>query len=131
LFRVAPAFRPGAPSRPPRVLLLIPSVAKTGIAADVAADRHPTMDYHALQAELGADLADYRTMEECAHPVVRLAARGGQDAELAAYGFVKRREYDAIFSNGENVGIPLAALFRAVGRRPAHVVIGHRVTPAK
>ena len=35
-----------------RVLLLIPSYAKTGMAPLVLADRHPTMDYHALQADL-------------------------------------------------------------------------------
>jgi glycosyltransferase involved in cell wall biosynthesis len=115
----------------PRTLLLIPSCAKRGVAPLVASDRHPTMDYHALQAELCADLADYSAVEADPRPLVRLARRAGMDAALAMHGFLRRRDYDVIFSNGENVSIPLAALFRLVRRRPAHILIGHHLSRAK
>lgn len=116
---------------PPTVLMLIPSVAKRGIEAEVAANRHPTMDYYALQAQLGADLADYAALDADPHPLVRAARRAGRDAALAMHGFLRRRDYDVIFSNGENVSIPLAALFKTVRKRPGHVLIGHHLSPKK
>ncbi len=115
----------------PRVLLLVPSYAKVGIEEAVAADRHPTMDYHALQAELGADLADYAALDAAREPIVRLMGRLGKDAGLAALGFARRRAYDVIYSNGENVSIPLAALFKLGRKRPGHVLIGHHLSTPK
>jgi glycosyltransferase involved in cell wall biosynthesis len=124
-----------------RCLLLIPSVAKTGIDASVEADDHPTMDYHALAARLrdchGAEvtLLDYAAVDQSPQPLVRLLRRlCGRDVALAAMGLLRRRTVDAIFTNGENVSIPLSLLFRIVGasrRRPAHVTIGHRLSAGK
>lgn len=133
------AERTGAPRREhterqgtnPRVLLLIPSYAKQGIAEQVAANTHPTMDYFALQERLGAILADYETVDADRNPLVRLARKAGRDAALAMHGYLRRREFDVIFSNGENVSIPLAALFRTCRRRPGHVLIGHHLSPKK
>jgi len=98
----------------PRTLLLIPSVAKRGVEQDVQANQHPTMDYYALQSRLSADLADYSTMEADTHPFVKAARLAGRDAGLAAHGFVRARNYDVIFSNGENVSIPLGALLKVL-----------------
>ncbi|MEP6757360.1 MAG: glycosyltransferase family 4 protein, partial [Chthonomonadales bacterium] len=78
-----------------------------------------------------ADLADYAVVDGCTHPLVKLARKAGKDAALAAYGFTKRKEYDAIFSNGENVSIPLATLFKFVMLRPAHILIGHHLSTPK
>lgn len=125
----APTVDPGG--RPLRVLLLVPSMAKTGIEQDVAGDRHPTMDYHALAAALGGDIADYRAVLDDRSPVVAAARRAGLDLGLAALAFRARRRYDVIYSNGENVSIPLAALFRMGGRRPGHILIGHRLSAPK
>lgn len=118
-------------SHHPRILLLIPSYAKTNLGPLVAADRHPMMDYHALQAELCADIADYASLDADRHPLVRYARKAGKDAALAMHGFLRRKQYDAIFSNGENVSIPLALLFKSVRRRPGHVLIGHHLSPPK
>jgi glycosyltransferase involved in cell wall biosynthesis len=115
----------------PRTLLLIPSVAKRGVEHEVAANLHPTMDYFALQARLDADLADYTAMEADRHPLVRAARLLGRDAALAAHGFLRARNYDVIFSNGENVGVPLAAMLKLMSRRPGHVLIGHRLSAPK
>jgi glycosyltransferase involved in cell wall biosynthesis len=115
----------------PRALLLIPSFAKRGVERDVGADLHPTMDYFALQSRLNADLADYAVMEADRHPLVRAARVVGQDAGLAMYAFVRAGHYDVIFSNGENVSIPLAGLLKVLPRRPAHVLIGHRLSARK
>ena len=115
----------------PRVLLLIPSYVKRGIEAEVAANTHPTMDYFALQARLSADIGDYGSMEADRHPLVRSARVAGRDAALAVHGFLRARNYDVVFSNAENVGIPFAALLKLLPHRPGHVVIGHRLSARK
>ena len=116
----------------PRVLMLIPSVAKRGLTTAVQGDSHPTMDYFALQERLGADILDYAALDAGASPaLVRLARKAGRDVALAALGYARRRDYDIIFSNGENVGIPLAFFLKRHRVRPAHAVIGHRLSPRK
>lgn len=121
-----------------RTLLLIPSVLKSGVEEAVAAGRHPTMDYfalaNALRAEPGShvEFLDYAAVERERHPLVRLARKvAGRDAALALLGFLRRRECDTIFTNGENVGIPLALLLKTARRRPGHVTIGHRLSTGK
>ncbi len=119
-------------------LLLIPSVLKTDITAAVAEDRHPTMDYYALadalrtQHGMTVEIADHAAADADPAPAVRLAHKaGGPDAALAMLGWTRRRQYDAIFSNGENVGIPLALLLGLTGGGPGHVTIGHRLSAGK
>lgn len=123
----------------PRVLMLIPSYVKQGVDHDQAVreDRHPTMDYYALQAAIGRAsaekvvIADYADVERNGHPMVRAALRAGKDAALAVLAATRRREFDVIFSNGENVSIPLAALLVRDRCRPGHVLIGHRISARK
>lgn len=121
-----------------KTLLLVPSVLKTGIDAEVAAGRHPVMDYYALVQALRdkhgctADILDYAAAQADPSPGTRLALKtGGPDAALAWMGFQRRREYGAIFSNGENVGIPLAMLLQGTASGPRHVTIGHRLSTGK
>lgn len=119
-----------------KYLLLIPSVLKTGIGDAVRTDRHPRMDYYALIDSLRAaghtaDLVGYAEADTDTHPLVRQARKGGRDAALAMIGSVRRGEYDTIFTNGENVGIPLALLLKAARKRPGHVTIGHKPSTGK
>lgn len=128
----------GTMIKPMKTLLLIPSIIKTDIAEAVKNDRHPCMDYDALHAALSAlpgaqsDMLDYAAVDRDGHPLVRLARKAlGRDAALALMGYLRRRQYDAIFTNGENLGIPLALLLKTARRRPGHVTIGHRVSTGK
>lgn len=114
-----------------RVLMLIPSYIRRDIDEAVRNDQHPMMDYHALQRKLGADLMDYADAESVKHPLVRLLRRAGRDAQLAAAAYLRRSHYDCIFSNGENVSIPLALLMGRTNRRPGHILIGHRLSTPK
>ncbi|MGI4788616.1 MAG: glycosyltransferase family 4 protein [Janthinobacterium lividum] len=121
-----------------KTLLLIPSVAKMESKAEVEADRHPTMDYYALaqvlreRYGLTVDIIDYAAVQRDQSPGTRLAAKvGGPDAALAWLAFVRRREYDSIFSNGENVGVPLALLLGSMPVKTRHVTIGHRLSTGK
>ncbi len=104
----------------------------------MAEDRHPVMDYYALADALRqrhgveVDLLDHAAANADTAPAVRLARKaGGADAALAMLGWTRRRQYDAIFSNGENVGIPLALLLGLTGGGPGHVTIGHRLSAGK
>lgn len=121
-----------------KTLLLIPSVLQTNADADAAAGRHPVMDYYALANALRDThgcivvILDYAAAGADASPGTRLAIKtGGLDSALAWMAFERRREYGAIFSNGENVGIPLALLLGGVRNGPRHVTIGHRLSTGK
>lgn len=120
-----------------KTLMLIPSTLKTDVADAVQNDCHPTMDYYALADALRAqggtvDLVGYGEASQDSHPLVRMAHRaGGPDLALAMIGFVRGGEYDAVFTNGENLAIPLSLLWKAKSRRPAHVTIGHRPSTGK
>ena len=121
-----------------KTLLLIPSYAKVNIDADIASDRHPTMDYQALVAALGkqpgdeVELLDHASVDRERHPVVQLVHRMvGKDAALAVLGFLRRNAFDTIFTNAEKIALPLSIMLRSVPRRPRHVTIAHRLTAKK
>jgi glycosyltransferase involved in cell wall biosynthesis len=121
-----------------KTLLLIPSVLKKNTENDVAADKHPVMDYFALADGLKeksgdiVEIIDFSALDADTHPFVSFVRKlGGRDAGLAAAGFVRRSEFDVIFTNGENIGIPLALLFKTTPKRPGHVTIGHRLSTGK
>jgi glycosyltransferase involved in cell wall biosynthesis len=123
----SPKARPADKALCSRVLLLIPSVVKRGVENAVAQDQHPTMDYWALTSALTrrgveVELLDYASVGSSKLP---------KDAALAAAGYRRRNEFDAIFTNGENVALPLALLLKGVRKRPRHVTIGHRLSTSK
>jgi glycosyltransferase involved in cell wall biosynthesis len=96
------------------------------------------MDYRALHQRVSAspddhaELLDYAAVHEARNPLVRmLARRGAQDLALAMAAFLRRDEFDAIFTNAESVAIPLCLLLRTAHRRPRHVTIGHRLAIPK
>lgn len=111
--------------------MLIPSYIKRDIQNEVANDKHPLMDYHALQRTLNADIVDYTIVDESHNILVRLASLAGKDAALAMVGFLRSKKYSAIYSNGENVSIPLSFLFLFCRTRPYHALIGHHPSTPK
>ncbi len=116
----------------PRVLMLIPSDPPRYSEEDVKCDRFPLMDTAALQRELGADALYYDTGKSNDGRLAQFLHNWfSKDIYLAWRGFRRRRNYDVIYSNGENVSIPLAVLFKFCHRRPAHVLIAHRLSPKK
>ena len=119
-----------------KFLLLIPSLVKTGIADSVMENRHPRMDYYVLQEavrERGheADILDYQSVETSTNGVVRWLRRVDKDTALAFLGVLQTKNYDALFTNGENVAIPLALFWKARRKRIGHITIGHRVSTGK
>jgi glycosyltransferase involved in cell wall biosynthesis len=121
-----------------KTLLIIPSVAKCGLEAEIAADRHPTMDYDALAAALRStpgdrvDVLDHAAVDRDSDLAVQCVRKlAGRNAALAVMAFQRRSDYDVIFTNAENVALPLSLLLKTVAKRPRHVTIAHRLSARK
>jgi glycosyltransferase involved in cell wall biosynthesis len=104
------------------------------VTADVdealAAQAGPRRDFLALADGLGADLLDRPAARSRWFP--RLVARYcGIAVAQALVAFWRRNRYDAILTDGEHIGLPLALLLKLAGCRVPHVTIGHRITAAK
>ena len=66
-----------------------------------------------------------------AGPLAPLLARLGANLPLAWACFRRRKVHRVVFTDGEQVGIPYAAMTWLVRRRPRHVMIGHVLSPRK
>ena len=67
---------------------------------------------------LDADLIDYAEARRRGGPLGKLVAKlAGSNALLAWACFRSRKRYDSILTDGEQVGIPYAALCMIAGRR--------------
>lgn len=98
----------------------------------IDAGREPRLDVFRLAEELDADMLDYRDVERSTQPAVRLAARtAGASAALAVLGFSARRLYDAYFTTGEDIGLPLAMLLKLARSHDSHTMIAHTLFPQK
>ena len=107
-----------------RYAVLVSAPVKPGLDHDVAAGKVPRRDYLDLRDALDAQIIN--------HPYV--PPRGGMMAAgmVQALNALKRRgSYDAIITDSEHVGIPLALLFKLTGTRKPHVMITHWLSPAK
>lgn len=114
-----------------RVLILAAGRFDESLANRIRASEEPRLDIFELQAALGAELLDFRAVDCSRRPAVRLAQRLlGDSVALALIGAGERARYDAVLTTGEDIGIPLAALWKGK-RAPAHTMIAHTLTPAK
>ena len=115
-----------------RALLTVSGTIPADLQAAIAAGRRPRADYVEMAEAFDADLVDYAEAERTASPVGRLIRRfAGANALLAWTCFRRRRHYRVIFTDGEQVGLPYAALTWLVRKRPRHVMIGHLLSPRK
>lgn len=117
----------------PRVLLVISAEPSEEMRAEIRAGRQPRRDYDLLCAALDADMLtpDLARRSRLGR---FLSRRAGRSIALAVEAFRRRRHYDAIYTDGENVGLPLAlllALSRARPGRPRHIMLSHYLSPAK
>lgn len=116
-----------------RVLLVVSGEIPAGLAADVEQGRRPRPDYLEMGRAMDADVVDVAEARRRAGRVGRLIERvGGTTALLAWLCFRQRTRYDAIVTDGEHVGLPLALLCRLTGRPTfAHVMIVHILSVPK
>ena len=135
--RTAPATAqaPSRPGRalPRRVLLTVSGTISPTLAADIEARKRPRADYLEIARRLGADLLDYAGARALTGRVgSALEKLGGPNLVLAYACWRMRSRYRAILTDGEQVGLPLAALFKLIRRgRPKHVMITHVISPPK
>jgi glycosyltransferase involved in cell wall biosynthesis len=116
-----------------RVLVTVSGVIPTDTDEQVRAGMRPRPDYVELAAALGGDIVDVVEARRRAGRLAPVLERlGGSSLLLAWVCFRDRRRYDAVFTDGEQVGLPLALLCRLTARAPfAHVMVVHTLTPRK
>lgn len=117
------------------VLLTVSGSIAPDLAEQIARGARPRADYLELARAFDADLLDYPTARSGAGFVGRLLDRfGGPDLMLAWACFQRRRNYRVIFTDGEQIGIPLAWMgkFLDWGRASAqHLMIVHILSVKK
>jgi glycosyltransferase involved in cell wall biosynthesis len=115
-----------------RVLLTVSGTMPPDLTTAIEQGRRPRADYLGLAKACGADVIDYGAVQRARGRVGRAVARVlGDDALLAWACFRRRKQYEVVFTDGEQVGLPFAALLWLSRRRPRHVMIGHRLSPRK
>jgi len=116
------------------VLLTVSGVIDPARPGQVAAGERPRADYLEMARAWGADLLDYAAARQETGRLGRwLEKAGGPDLMLAWACFRRRSRYRVIFTDGEQVGVPLAWLLKFLGggRRPRHLMIVHVLSVRK
>jgi hypothetical protein len=115
-----------------RVLLTVSGTIPPDLSTAIEQGHRPRADYLELARAFGADVIDHREAQRTRGRGGRLVARVlGENAVLAWTCFRRRKQYDVVFTDGEQVGLPFAVLLWLSRRRPGHVMIGHRLSPRK
>jgi glycosyltransferase involved in cell wall biosynthesis len=115
------------------VLLTVSGTIPGDLDEHVVHGQRPRADYTVLSEAFDADLLDVPRARRVTGGVGRLLERaGGAGLLLALACFRQRSHYEVIVTDGEQVGLPLAALCRLFGRRRArHMMIVHVLSVPK
>jgi len=119
---------------PNDVLLTVSGVIPETLDQAIAEGRRPEADYRAMARAFGATLLDYAEARRITDSVGRLLDRtAGANAMLAWTCFLQRHRYRVIFTDGEQVGLPLAFFlkFFGAGQRARHLMIVHILSVKK
>ena len=107
-----------------RILLVISASPDPDLVSRIAEDRFPRKDYLELAKATNGQILFRSVVSQ--HPISRIVARLlGVPAAQAALAFMRRREFDVVFTDAENIGLWLALLFKVFRVRRRHVMIGH------
>jgi glycosyltransferase involved in cell wall biosynthesis len=106
-----------------RFLMLVSARIDAGLREQVRAGRRPRPEYIVLEEVHGLRLLDWSRLGRAGR---RRDLRSSLGHALAGLG--KLGDHDAVLSDGEHVGVPLALGMRALRRSTPHVMIGHHVT---
>lgn len=117
-----------------RVGITVSGSIPAELSSSVDAALRPRADYVVLANHLDADLIDYAEANRRAGPLGKVIRRvAGYNFLLAWSCFRSRHLYDALLTDGEQVGIPYAALCIVSRRasRPKHSMIVHIMSVRK
>jgi glycosyltransferase involved in cell wall biosynthesis/GT2 family glycosyltransferase len=116
-----------------RVLLTVSGEIAPDVLEQVARGKRPRPDYCELARALDADVVDVVEARRRAGRFGSLLERlGGVGLLLGWVCFRQRQRYDAIVTDGEQVGLPFAAFCRLLLRiPPTHVMIAHLMSVPK
>jgi len=116
-----------------RVLLTVSGTVPSDLEQQMADGRRPQPDYVAMAAAMSADLLDVTAARASSRWIGPLLHRiGGPGLLLAWVCFRLRRRYDTIFTDGEQVGLPLALLLGLTrGQGTTHAMVVHVLSPPK
>jgi len=117
----------------PRVLLTVSGTIDPHVRRQVVDGVRPRPDYLVLADAMSADILDCAAARAGAGRLGRLIERlAGAHALVAWTCFRRRARYDAIVTDGEQVGLPLALLWRSRHQgATAHVMIAHILSVPK
>lgn len=112
-----------------RFAIVVASPVRDEEPEEIRSGRRPRRDYLELGRALDAVLIhEDRPRGWLAAVVWRLLGRPAAHALIA---FQLRAEYDVVHTLSEDVGLPLALLFKLFRVRRGHVMVGHRLSPLK
>jgi glycosyltransferase involved in cell wall biosynthesis len=115
------------------VLLTVSGRIPDDLDAQVAAGLRPRADYVVMSDVFDAELVDVNRALAGSGWLGRILYRfGGPGPLLGWFCFLRRRQYEVIVTDGEQVGLPLALLSRVFGRGAArHMMIVHILSTSK
>ncbi len=116
------------------VLLTVSGTIPADIATKIEQGERPVADYVAMAQAFPADLIDYPQARRMSGWIGRLFEfLWGPQVVLAWACFLLRKQYHLIFTDGEQIGIPLAVFLKLFGRgkRPQHFMIVHILSVRK
>jgi glycosyltransferase involved in cell wall biosynthesis len=115
------------------VLITVSGSIPADASAAVEAGRRPRIDYIEIARAVDADLFDFDMIDTVGGRVAQLIQRLlGRNVALAWCCFRRRRHYEVILTDGEQIGLPLALLMCLTwGRRARHVMIVHILSVPK
>src|SRR5277367_1362108 len=116
-----------------RVVLTVSGVIAADIREQIANGKRPRADYLELALSFNADLLDYPAARKIAGRTGAVLEKlGGPNLVLAYACWKVRKSCQAIITDGEQVGLPLAALLKFTpGLRPYHMMIVHVISEPK
>jgi len=106
-----------------RYLMLVSAPADDRLRDDVRQGLRPNTEFLRLEERHGIELLDWSQLWA---PASSRSSR--QSLVHAAAGLRRLRGVDVVFSDGEQVGVPLALGMRACGFQTPHVMLGHHLT---
>jgi glycosyltransferase involved in cell wall biosynthesis len=116
-----------------RVVLTVSGFIAADIREQISSGKRPRADYLELARGFDADLLDYAAARTIAGRMGAVLEKlGGPNLVLAYACWKVRKSYQAIVTDGEQIGLPLAVLLKLTpGARPRHLMIVHVISEPK